>query len=175
MNAEAPRPSPARPQRLILIAAMDEARGIGKDNALLWHLPEDLAHFKQTTQGHPILMGRKTWDSIGRPLPGRRNIVITRNPIWEHPGAERAASLDEALALSQGCEKAFVIGGGTLYAQALHLADELILTRVQGQFEADTWFPEWLHLPFACQSRVSPPSRTGLGFTLEKWQRAQGV
>src|SRR5438067_9831623 len=117
-------------QHITLVVAMDANRGIGIDNKLPWHLPEDLAHFKRVTLGHPIIMGRKTWDSIGRPLPGRRNIVITRNPQWHADGTERASSLTSALDLARNESKVFVIGGGEIYAQALPLADELVLTEI---------------------------------------------
>src|SRR3954471_23692829 len=97
-------------KQITLVVAMDAKRGIGVDNKLPWHLPEDLAHFKRVTLGRPIVMGRKTFDSIGRALPGRRNIVITRNAAWSHPGVETALSLDAALALLDG-ERASIIGG----------------------------------------------------------------
>lgn len=126
--------------RLSLIVAIDERGGIGRDNALPWRLPEDLAHFKRTTTGHPIIMGRKTFDSIGRPLPNRRNIVITRNPDWRHEGVEAAVSLDAALALA-GAGELFVIGGASIYAEALPRADRLIVTEIGKRFECDTFFP----------------------------------
>jgi dihydrofolate reductase len=127
--------------RLTLIVAIDESGGIGRDNALPWRLPEDLAHFKRTTTGHPIIMGRKTFDSIGRPLPNRRNIVITRNPRWRHEGVETAASLDAALALAGTAGEVFVIGGASIYAEALPRADRLIVTEIGKRFECDTFFP----------------------------------
>lgn len=108
---------------LALIVAMARNRVIGKDNTLPWHLPEDLQHFKRTTLGAPIIMGRRTWDSIGRPLPGRRNIVVSRQPDWQATGAEHARSLPDALALCAAADspapRVFVIGGAQLYAQAL--------------------------------------------------------
>lgn len=133
-----------------IIVATDSHNGIGIKNTLPWHLPEDLAHFKQTTLKHPIIMGRKTFDSIGRPLPGRRNIVITRNPEWQHEGVETALSLEEAIDLAQGTH-AFIIGGAQIYAQALPLADRLIITRIDKQFDCDAFFPDispdtWLEL-----------------------------
>ena len=106
-----------------------------------WHLPEDLAHFKRTTLGHCIVMGRKTWDSIGRPLPGRRNIVVTRNPHWRAAGAEAAASLEDALSRC-GMDDVFVIGGGELYAEALRRPVAGIhLTEIDADFEGDAFFP----------------------------------
>lgn len=130
--------------KLSLIAAVARNGAIGRDNALLWHLPGDLPRFKQLTMGSPLIMGRKTYDSIGRPLPGRRNIVITRNADWSVPGVEVAQSLDEALALVAEAPQAFVVGGGQIYAQSLPHADELLLTEVdQDVADADTFFPDW--------------------------------
>jgi dihydrofolate reductase len=127
-------------RHLTLVVAMDARRGIGIDNKLPWHLPEDLAHFKRVTLGHPIIMGRKTFDSIGRPLPGRRNIVITRNPAWRHDGVEVAGSLEEAVALA-GAESASIIGGAQIFAHALDLADRMIVTHVDATYPCDTFFP----------------------------------
>jgi dihydrofolate reductase len=125
-----------------LIVAMDRKRGIGIDNRLPWKLPEDLAHFKRTTTGHAIIMGRKTFDSIGRPLPGRRNIVVTRNPAWHHEGVMTATTPEQACALAQDEQQAFIIGGAELFAQTLALADRMIVTEIAAQFECDTFFPE---------------------------------
>src|SRR5450830_2002988 len=122
-------PTPSASGALCVIVATDSKHGIGIDNTLPWRLPEGLAHFKRTTSGHPILMGRKTFDSIGRPLPNRRNIVISRNPDWSHAGVERVASLQEAAALVAG-EDAFIIGGAQIYAEALALATRLIVTEI---------------------------------------------
>lgn len=124
---------------LTLIVAMDRQRGIGIDNKLPWHLPEDLAHFKRLTSGHPIIMGRKTFDSIGRALPNRRNIVITRNPAWGHDGVEAVPSLEAALALV-GDTPAFIIGGAQIFAAAMHLAAQLIVTEIDHDFACDTFF-----------------------------------
>ena len=128
--------------QITLIVAVDAARGIGLANKMPWHLPEDLAHFKRLTNGHPIIMGRKTFDSIGRALPGRRNIVITRNAAWQHDGVERAGSLAEALALC-GDVQVFVIGGGQIFAEALDqdLARTIELTEIGKDFGCDTFFP----------------------------------
>jgi dihydrofolate reductase len=126
---------------LSLIAAVARNGAIGKDNALLWRLPEDLQFFKRTTMGCPVLMGRKTFESIGRPLPGRRNIVITRNEAWAADGVERASSLQAALARIADAEKAFVIGGAQIYAEALPQADEIVLTEIDRDFEGDAFFP----------------------------------
>ena len=126
---------------LTIVVAMDARRGIGIDNKLPWHLPEDLAHFKRVTLGHPIIMGRKTFDSIGRPLPGRRNIVITRNRDWRHEGVEVVYSLEEAVALA-GIEAASIIGGAQVFAEALGLADRMIVTHIDKVYDCDTFFPE---------------------------------
>ncbi len=125
---------------LTLVVAFDKHRGIGIGNALPWRLPEDLAHFKRVTTGHPIIMGRKTFDSIGRPLPNRRNIVITRNPAWRHDGVEAVGSLPEALALIKG-ERGFIIGGAQVFSESMDVADEVIATEIDHAFECDTFFP----------------------------------
>ncbi|KAF1039771.1 MAG: Dihydrofolate reductase [Herbaspirillum frisingense] len=125
---------------LTIVVATDLNNGIGINNTLPWRLPEDLAHFKRTTSGHAILMGRKTFESIGRPLPNRRNIVITRNTGWQHEGVETAASLQAAAALT-GAEPAFVIGGAQIYAEALPLVNRLIVTRIEQAFDCDAFFP----------------------------------
>lgn len=126
--------------KLTLVVAIDAERGIGVDNQLPWHLPEDLAHFKRVTLGRPIIMGRKTFDSIGRPLPKRRNIVITRNPGWAHEGVESAGSLQAAIALLNG-EPASIIGGAQIFNEAIGLADRMIVTEIDHVFRCDTFFP----------------------------------
>ena len=125
---------------LTIVVAIDSQRGIGVNNEMPWHLPEDLAHFKRVTLGNPIIMGRKTFDSIGRPLPKRRNIVITRNADWTHEGVEVVNSLEAAIALAGG-EAASVIGGAQIFAEALPLADRMIITEIDHTFECDTFFP----------------------------------
>lgn len=129
--------------RVTLIAALGRNGVIGADGTMPWHLPEDLRHFKATTMGHPLVMGRRTFDSIGRPLPGRRTIVITRNPQWHHAGVESAHSFAEALALAGPSDEVFVAGGGEIYAQALPYAHRLVLTEVDAEPEGDTHFPDW--------------------------------
>ena len=127
--------------RLTLIVARARNGVIGADGGLPWRLPEDLAFFKRTTMGHPIVMGRKTWESIGRPLPGRRSIVVTRNRQYAAAGAEVAHSLDEAIWRCAGTDEIFVIGGAQLYAEALPRADRLLLTEIEADFEGDTRLP----------------------------------
>jgi len=135
--------------RVSIISAIAAAnRAIGKGNKLLWHIPEDLQRFKKITSGHPVIMGRKTYESIGRPLPGRLNIIVTRDPAYVAQGCVIVHSLDDAItraAQEEGGE-IFVIGGAQLYAQALPLADTLYLTLVEGAFDADAFFPAYAHL-----------------------------
>jgi dihydrofolate reductase len=127
---------------ITLIAAMGKNRAIGLDGRMPWHLPAELQHFKQATMGKAILMGRKTWQSIGRPLPGRQNIVISRNPDFAAAGADVSASLSAAVEIAKA-DEIMVIGGGQLYTLALPLARRLVLTLIDIEPEADTWFPEW--------------------------------
>lgn len=126
---------------LTLIVAKARNGVIGRDNTLPWRLPEDLAHFKRTTMGAPIVMGRKTWESIGRPLPGRRNIVVSRNRDLRIEGCEVANSLEEAQRLCVGVEQIFLIGGAQLYAEALPSADRLVVTEIDADVEGDAEFP----------------------------------
>lgn len=137
---------------IVLIAAVARNGVIGRDNALPWRLKADLAHFKATTLGHPILMGRKTWESLGRPLPGRRNIVVTRDAQFAANGAEVYTSLDTALAaVTEG--KVFVIGGADIYRQVLPRASALILTEIDAEVTGDAFFPAFARDAFAEVSR----------------------
>ena len=129
--------------KLSLIVAMADNHVIGHNNRLPWHLPADLKHFRAITLGKPVLMGRKTWESIGRPLPGRTNIVITRNADYLAADCVVVHSLDEALRAAGSAGEVMVIGGAELYRQALLQADTLYLTLVHGEFEGDTRFPDW--------------------------------
>jgi dihydrofolate reductase len=126
---------------LTLIAAVDQQNAIGKGGGMPWHLPADLAHFKFVTWGKPVVMGRKTFDSIGKPLRGRTNIVITRDTAWRHDGVVVAHSLAEALAAAGKAAEVVVIGGAQLYAEALPQATRIHLTRIHATFDADTFFP----------------------------------
>jgi dihydrofolate reductase len=159
-----------------LIVAAAENGVIGRANGLPWHLPADLAHFKSTTLGHPIIMGRRTWESIGRPLPGRRNIVVSRNAGFAAPGCEVAADLAAAYALAQGSPEVFVIGGSQLYDAALPGADRIYLTRVLASVEGDTRFPDLR--PDAWREKIlgeQPPddrNAYGLRFLLLERNRA---
>jgi len=151
--------------RVSIIAALDEAGGIGLAGSLPWRLPDDLKHFRELTLGHHVIMGRKTWQSIGRPLPQRHMLVVSRNPHFAAPGCTLVHSLEAGAAAAQqaGESELFVIGGGELYALALPLAGRLYLTRVRGQVQADVFFPavdarEWNLLeviPHAADARHS--------------------
>lgn len=126
-----------------LVVAKSDNNVIGHDNQLIWHLPNDLKHFKEITTGHPIIMGRKTFESIGRPLPNRTNIIITRNRNYSIENAKVVHSLNEALELAKEIdENIFIIGGGKIYEQAIDFADILEVTEVHENFEGDTYFPE---------------------------------
>lgn len=127
---------------ITLVAAMGRGRVIGADGGMPWHLPDDLTHFKAVTLGTTMIMGRRTFDSIGRPLPGRRTIVVTRDAAWQRDGADTALSLGAALALA-GDAPISIVGGGQIYAQALEHADRMELTFIDAEPEGDTVFPEW--------------------------------
>ena len=129
---------------LSLLVAADEQNVIGKDNKLPWHLPNDLRYFKNQTWGMPILMGRKTFESIGRPLQGRNSIVITRSNNWQHEGVAVVHTIDEAIASAEklGAREVFVIGGAEIFASTAERADRIYLTRIHHQFDGDVYFPE---------------------------------
>jgi dihydrofolate reductase len=140
---------------------------IGKDGAMPWHLPEDLAHLKKTTLGAPVIMGRKTWDSLPprfRPLPGRRNIVITRQADWQAEGGERVASVEEAIALCGDVPLAWIIGGAEIYRLALPHADIAVVTEIEADFEGDAFAPE-LDAQWQEAARERHVSKTGLGYS----------
>ena len=130
--------------RITVVAAVARNGVVGKDNQLVWHLPEDMKHFRQLTMGAPVIMGRKTWDSLPerfRPLPGRRNLVLSRQPGWRADGAEVAHSLDAALAIVADAPRVFVIGGAQVWAEAMPSADDLVLTEIDHVFDGDAHFP----------------------------------
>jgi dihydrofolate reductase len=129
--------------QLSFVVAMDENRLIGSDNRLPWHMPADLALFKRTTMGKPIVMGRRTFESIGKPLPGRRNIVVSRNPEYAAEGCEVVGDIDSALALCAGDEEVMLIGGASLYRQTIERASRMYITLIHHEFSGDTWFPEF--------------------------------
>jgi dihydrofolate reductase len=165
--------------RLCLIAALAENRVIGRDNQLPWHLPADLKHFKALTLGKPIIMGRKTWDSLGRPLPGRLNLVVSRQADLQLEGAEVFASLDQAIsrasqwATAQGVDELMLIGGAQLYELGLAMAERLYLTRVALSPQGDAWFPEvpkqdWRLL----ERQAQAAGEQSPAYCFETWQRA---
>ncbi|GGY02988.1 dihydrofolate reductase [Paludibacterium paludis] len=156
--------------RLTLVAAMARGRVIGVNNTLPWHLPEDLKHFKATTLGKPVIMGRKTYDSIGRPLPGRRNIVVTRQAEWRRDGVEAAPSLEAALALAGDADEVCLIGGAELYRQAIGLADRLALTLIDAGFDGDAFFPEIDPCLWQETSRETHVSAAGLPYAFVDYQ-----
>ena len=128
---------------LTIIAAVSENNALGKDNQLLWHLPEDFKRFKTLTSGHYIIMGRKTFESFPKPLPNRTHLIITRQPNYQAPeGCVVVSSLEKAMELCPANEEAFVIGGGEIYQQAINIVDKIDVTRVHTTIDADTFFPE---------------------------------
>ncbi|MFM5118380.1 type 3 dihydrofolate reductase [Aeromonas veronii] len=161
--------------KISMIAAMAHDRVIGKDNQMPWHLPADLAHFKRVTLGKPVLMGRKTFESIGRPLPGRRNLVISRNPDYQAEGIEVVGSVEAALALLAGSsvEELMVIGGGHLYAEMLPSADCLYLTQIDLAVEGDTRFPAFDDGQWQRVDGESHPAdeKNPHPYSFETWQR----
>ena len=157
---------------ICLVAAVARDGGIGNQGALLARLPEDLRRLKQLTLGSPVVMGRKTWDSIGKPLPGRHNIIVTRDREWHAEGASVAASLPEAMALAVPAQRVFVLGGAEIYALALPLADTLELTEIDAVFGADTWFPAWDRSAFREVSREDRATADGLRFSFVGYRRS---
>lgn len=161
---------------IVIIAAVAKNRVIGKDNTLIWNIPEDMAHFKALTSGQTVIMGRKTWESLPaafRPLPGRLNIVVSRNPGFEAPGASVVASLPEALAAAGDAEIAFVIGGAELYRQALPLADRLLLTEIDQAYDGDAFFPEFDRNTWTETARDARVAESGLAFAFVTYQRVR--
>jgi len=160
---------------LTLIAAVARNGAIGRGGDLLWREGADQRHFRALTMGHPVVMGRKTWDSLPprfRPLPGRRNIVVSRQPALRLDGAEAFGSLDEALAQMSGEPRAFVIGGGELYAAALPRADTLELTEIDADLEGDTFFPTWPREAFVEAAREAHHAADGTAFAFVTYRRA---
>lgn len=159
---------------VVLIAAVAANRAIGRDNQLLWNIPEDMAHFKALTQGHTVLMGRKTWESLPprfRPLPGRRNIVVTRQAGYAAPGADVALSLEQGLQLASTAETVFVIGGAEIYAQALPFADRLELTEVDLRPQGDAWFPDFPAADWQAGERQTLCSSSGVAVAFVRYER----
>jgi len=159
---------------LCVIVAVSENGVIGRDGDLPWYLPDDLKRFKTLTLGHPMVMGRRTYESIGRPLPGRTSVVLTRNPDFAPEGVTVVPSWDEALAACGAAERAFVIGGASLYRRALAACDRLYLTRVHAAVEGDTFFPEGALEPFRLvrEERHEADARHAYPFTFLDYERA---
>lgn len=163
--------------RIALIAAAAENGIIGRDNQLPWHLPDEFRHFKQTTEGHHVIMGRRTWESRGKPLPKRANVVVTSQADYPAPGAIVVRSLSEALRRAEeaGEEEAFVIGGTLLYAEALAIADRLYLTRVHATFVGDAVFPSFDESQWREVERREHPidDRHAFAFTIRTLDRVR--
>ncbi|MHB1178902.1 MAG: dihydrofolate reductase [Daejeonella sp.] len=157
-----------------LIVAIDEKNGMGKDNKLPWHLPADLKHFKSLTTGHSILMGRKTFDSIGKALPNRRNILISRQQDLVVEGAEVAWSLNEAFGLCKDEDEVFVIGGAQIFEQSLPYAEILYLTLIHHNFDADTFFPDIDKTTWVEEQRIrhEPDEKNNYSYTFIKCRKA---
>ena len=158
---------------LSIICAMDKNRLIGNNNQLPWHLPADLAFFKRSTLGKPVVMGRNTFESIGKPLPGRRNIVVTSNPDWQASGCDVARNIDEAIDQVKSAAEIMLIGGASLYEQTIDIADKLYLTLIDFEFEGDTWFPEYHPDQWIIESMVdnSPDRKNQYSFTFVNYLR----
>jgi dihydrofolate reductase len=159
-------------QHITIVVAIAQNHAIGKDNQLLWNLPKDLKHFKDITTGHTVIMGRKTYDSVGKPLPKRRNIIITRQNITID-GCEVVSSIEDALALCADEEEVFVVGGAEIYRQSMHLVNRIYLTIVKKDFEADSFFPpinekEWNTV---AQENFEPDEKNNLPFSFITLER----
>lgn len=157
---------------IVIIAAVAKNRVIGRDNQLIWNIPEDMAHFKALTAGHTVVMGRKTWQSLPprfRPLPGRRNIVISRQADYAAPGAEVADSLENALKLASTATTVFIIGGEQIYTRAMSLADRLEITEVDLESEGDAWFPEIAAVDWEKTAKTE-----GAGFAFVTYRKLAG-
>ena len=169
-------PSPPAPPRptIVVIAAVGRNGVIGRGGDLAWRDPQDLRHLRDTTMGSPVIMGRKTWDSLPprfRPLPGRRNLVVTRQREWRADGAEGMPSLEAAIEAARGAPRIFVAGGGELYVQALPFADELVLTEVDADLDGDTRFPSWDPSAFDRTASDARIDATGTRFAFVTYRR----
>jgi dihydrofolate reductase len=157
-----------------LVAAVARGGVIGRDGGIPWRIPEDMTRFRELTTGHAVVMGRHTWESLPdqfRPLPGRDNVVVTRNPDWSARGADRAASVEDALELLDSAPRVFVIGGGEIYAAALPYADELLLTEIDAEVEGDTFFPQWDRRAFEQVDRAERVTTEGTRFAFAMYRR----
>ncbi|MEI7759398.1 MAG: dihydrofolate reductase [Thermoleophilia bacterium] len=164
--------------RVTLVAAVARGGVIGTGDSIPWHIPEDLAFFRDLTLGHAVVMGRRTWDSLPepfRPLPGRRNVVVTRDPDWAAKGGERAASLDDALRLVEDATEVFVIGGAEIFAAALPVADVLALTEIELDVEGEVLFPPWDRGLFEEVTRVPVVAADGTALSFVGYARRQAA
>lgn len=157
--------------RVYLVAAVAANGIIGRDGKLPWHIPEELKHFKRLTLGHPVIMGRRTWESLKGPLPQRENIVVTRTPGYQAPGASVASSLEGALALCLGEPVAFVIGGTQLFEESMPLAAGMVVTEIQRDYEGDTWFPQWDRSQWKESQREAHTAADGTRFDFVLYER----
>jgi dihydrofolate reductase len=159
--------------KIAVIAAVSENEVIGSNGRIPWVLPEDLAFFKETTMGHPIIMGRKTYESIGRPLPGRQNMILTRQSNYSVDGADIVHCLDAAIDLCQAqkAEMLFVIGGSLLYQEALKFASDLYLTQIHLHIDGDTYFPKWDRHHWNLIKLQSNVAKSGVGYDFCHYQR----
>ncbi|MGP1676880.1 MAG: dihydrofolate reductase [Burkholderiales bacterium] len=164
MSGTTPRATAPGTPRICLIAALAANRVIGRNNALPWHLPADLKRFKALTMGHPVVMGRKTYESIGRPLPGRHNLVITRSRGYGAPGCDVVHCLGAALAACRGAHEIFIIGGAELYRESLARAHRLEFTEIHAEFEGDATFPEYCLAQWRETGREIHDAETGIPF-----------
>jgi dihydrofolate reductase len=158
--------------RIQIVVAIASNGVIGANGTLPWRLPEDLQHFKRATLGHPVIMGRRTWESLGKPLPGRLNIVVSRRAGLAAPGAQVAASFEAALALCRDAPLASVIGGSALFAAALPIADRLIVTEIHKDYAGDTYFPEWDRKAWRVAQKETHTSAGGVRFDFVWYERA---
>lgn len=161
----------AASSRITLIVARARNGVIGSDNTLPWHLPEDLRHFKATTLGHTLVMGRKTFDSIGRPLPGRRTIVLSRDPRWSHPGCDRAESLAAAISLASSASDIFIAGGEQVYRSALQCATRAIVTDIDIDAQGDAHFPDLPPTLWQERSRTRHQADSGITYSIAHYAR----
>jgi dihydrofolate reductase len=157
--------------KIYLVAAVAANGIIGARGKLPWHIPEELKHFKKLTMGHPIIMGRRTWESLKGALPGRENIVVTRTPGYEAAGAAVANSLEAALAMCAGETVAFVIGGTQLFEASLPIAAGMVLTEIQRDYEGDTWFPKWDRAQWRVSQREAHTAGDGTRFDFVFYER----
>jgi len=160
-------------RRVALIAAMAKNNVIGNENQLPWHLPADLQHFKKTTLNKPIIMGRKTFESVGRPLPQRQNIVVTANPDLQFEGCEMASDLHQALAIAGDVPEVMICGGATIYQQALPMVDRMYLTLVDLDITGDTFFPAWEidEWTLVSSESHSPDEKNACAYRFEVYER----